>query len=59
MLPEMCQIEVKQQHGGMLCGFHCLYNATCFIEAVLGETRLEVGTALTNMMSSSGFHRST
>lgn len=40
----------------MLCGFHCLYNVTCFIKAALSETALDAVTNLDDMQNSSKFH---
>ena len=35
--PNITQIKVLQQYGGMLCGFHCYHNVKCFLNAILGD----------------------
>ena len=39
-----------------MCGFHCLYNATCLIRAVLADSYGECAAALSDLASSARFH---
>ena len=56
---DIIQIKVHQQQwGSMLCGFHCLWNAKCFLWAVLAKSSQERALNLRNLQSGSKFHSS-
>ena len=51
------QVNVFQQYGGMLCGFHCYWNLQCLVKALIATTQYDVALHLLNLTSPVHFFR--